>query len=82
MTGEAYDDNFLVDNGPAHPDRITAGASIIVTSSSDDWQASSNNDWEANKDTAPLCIHIKGSSIIGAQSVYPMELLAKHKNSY
>ena len=51
QAGQAYDDIFLANNGPAHPDRITAAASIIIAPPSDDWQARSNNDWKADEDT-------------------------------
>ena len=63
-----YDDIFLADNGPAHPDRIAAGASIIIAPRSEE---------SRDKQYSPLlCIHIKDGSSIGAQSVYPMELIA------
>ena len=29
-SSQFYDDIILADNGPAHPDRISAGASIII----------------------------------------------------
>ena len=67
-SNNAYDDIFLADNGPAHPDRIAAGASIIIAPQSEDWRD--------NKHSPLLCIHIKDGSEIGAQSVYPMELMA------
>ena len=67
-SSQAYDDIILVDNGPAHPDRISAGASIIIAPQPEDWR---------DKQHSPLlCIHIKDGSSIGMQSVYPMELMA------
>ena len=36
---QAYDDIFLAGNGPAHPDRISTGASIIIVApQSEDWR--------------------------------------------
>ena len=61
---QAYDDISLADNDPAHPDRIAAGASIII--------APKSQEWRDNKDAPSLCIHIKDESAIGAQSEYPM----------
>ena len=68
-TKQAYVDIFLADNGLARPDRITAGVSIIIAPTPDDWQANDINDWKANKDTPLLCIYINDGSAIGAQSV-------------
>ena len=63
-----YDDIFLADNGPAHPDRIAGGASIIIAPQSEEWR---------DKHRSPLLyIPIKDDSAIGGQSVYPMGLLA------
>ena len=57
-SSQAYDDIFLADNGPVHPDRIKAGISIIIAPQSEDWR---------NKhDTQQLCIHIKNGSTKGA----------------
>ena len=53
---------------PAHPDRIAAGASIIIAPRSEVWR---------DKQLSPLLsIHIKDFSTIGAQSMHPMELMA------
>ena len=60
---QAYDDNFLANNGPAHPNRISAGASIIIAPQSEDWRDIQH--------PPLLCIHIKYGSSIGAQSVTP-----------
>ena len=63
-----YNDILLADNGPAHPYRISAGASIIIVSQIED---------RRDKQHSPLfCIHINDGSSIGAQSIYPMKLLA------
>ena len=64
----AYDDIFLADNGPDQPDRISSGASLIIAPLSEDWRDKQHS--------LLLCIHIKDGSTIGAQSVYPMELMA------
>ena len=65
---QAYDDIFYAENGPLHPDRITAGASIIIDPPSEDLR---------DEQKSPLLfIHIKDGSAIGAQSILPMELLA------
>ena len=34
----AYDDVFLADNGPAHPDKIAAEASITIAPQTEDWR--------------------------------------------
>ena len=66
-SSQAYDDIVLADNGPALPDIISAGASIIIAPQCKDWR---------DKQHSPLvCIHINAGSSIGAQSVYPMELM-------
>ena len=56
ITGQAY--------GPAHPDRITAGASIIMVPPSDDWKANNDSDQILNKVTPLLCLQIKDGSTI------------------
>ena len=33
-----YDDRFLADNRPAHPDRISGGTDIIIAPQSQDWR--------------------------------------------
>ena len=54
-SNHAYDDIFLADIGPAHPERIAAGASIIIAPQSEDCR---------DKDFPLLCVHIiDGSSI-------------------
>ena len=63
-----YDDNCLADSGPAHPDRIAAGASMLIVSRSEEWRD--------KQDSPLLCIHVKDGSSIGAQSVYPVKLIA------
>ena len=35
-SSQAYNDIFLADNGTAHPDRILAGASIVIAPQSED----------------------------------------------
>ena len=49
-SSQAYDGIFLADNGTAHPDRISAGASIII--------APQLEDWRDIKHSTLLCIHI------------------------
>ena len=66
-TGQAYNTIFLADIEAAHPNRVTAGASIINTSPADKWKV---NNWKTIKDTPLLCIHIKDGSKITAQLVY------------